>query len=76
MSSLKAPELFAGIDGESARPTGWHSAAASALPTALKKPTIVSAKRSTAMPGWARETAIELAYALRRGRCREAEMAD
>jgi len=35
-----------------ARPTGWHSAAASAG-NAFKKPTISCAKRSAAMPGWA-----------------------
>ena len=35
------------------RPTGWHSAAASALAEASKKPTISRAKRSAAMPGWA-----------------------
>src|SRR4051794_1710579 len=31
-------------------PTGWHSAAASALGSAFKKPTIACAKRSAAMP--------------------------
>jgi hypothetical protein len=35
------------------RPTGWHSAAASAARDDFKKRTISRAKRSAAMPGWA-----------------------
>jgi hypothetical protein len=35
------------------RPTGWHSAAASATQDHIKKGTISRAKRSAAMPGWA-----------------------
>ena len=42
------------------RPTGWHSAAASALGKAFKNPTISRAKRSAAMPGWATALIMEL----------------
>jgi hypothetical protein len=36
------------------RPTGWHSAAASAARNHAQKPKISRAKRSAAIPGWAR----------------------
>jgi len=41
-----------------ARPTVWHSVAASALGDGSQKATISRAQRSTAMPGWAAAVAV------------------